>query len=380
MKIFFRTIHLYLSLLAGFVILLSCLTGAVLVFEKELQETFNHNRYFVQPQEKYTLELEQLVKAVQVQVPHAKIISIKIDRNPTRTAELSYHIPERQQNEKKEADKKETKANRKIAFVNPYTAQIIELYSYRNTFFYQILALHRWLWAGATGKLIVGTSSLIFLFILITGIILWIPKTNKVVKQRLKIKWNANWKRLIHDFHIVLGFYTAIFLFIFAFTGLAWSFKWFNNGIYVVTNSSVEALKPPRSEIQSSKNKIDFDEVFKRIKAVTPDASSLTILAPQDSILTYTVNVLPINNIENAIDTYYIDQYTGRVLSIIKFSDKNLGQRVRSTFKPIHIASVYGIYSKSVGFIVCLLGATFPITGIIMWINRRGKNKKAGFK
>jgi uncharacterized iron-regulated membrane protein len=95
------------------VILLSCLTGAVLIFEKELQETFNHNRYFVQPQEKYALELEQLVKAVQVQVPHAKVISIKIDRNPTRTTELSYHIPERQQNEKKEADKKETKANRK---------------------------------------------------------------------------------------------------------------------------------------------------------------------------------------------------------------------------------------------------------------------------
>ena len=375
MKVFFRTIHLYLSLLAGLVILLSCLTGAILVFEKELQETFNHNRYFIEPQGKCA-PLEQLVKAVQVQVADAKISSSKVDSKPARTVEISYHIPESQQNNKKVSDKKETKANRKIAFVNPYTTQIIELYSYRNTFFYQILALHRWLWAGATGKLIVGTSSLIFLFILITGIVLWVPKTSKVIKQRLKIKWDASWKRLNHDFHIVLGFYAAIFLFIFAFTGLAWSFKWFNKGIYVITNSSMEPSKPPRSETKLSKNQIGLDEVFKRIKKATRHTSSLTIVAPQDSTLTYAVNVLPIHNIENATDTYYVDQYTGRILSVIKFSDKNLGQRVRSTFKPVHIASIFGIYSKSIGFIVCLLGATFPITGTIMWINRLRKNKK----
>ena len=32
--------------------------------------------------------------------------------------------------------------------------------------------------------------------------------------------------------------YTVIFLFIFAFTALVWSFQWFNDGIYVITKSS----------------------------------------------------------------------------------------------------------------------------------------------
>ena len=60
MKKFFRVIHLYLSLAAGIVIAIVCFTGAVLVFEKELQEAFNHDRYYVNPAGQ-RLPLEQLV-------------------------------------------------------------------------------------------------------------------------------------------------------------------------------------------------------------------------------------------------------------------------------------------------------------------------------
>jgi uncharacterized iron-regulated membrane protein len=56
------------------------------------------------------------------------------------------------------------------------------LYSYRTTFFYSVFALHRWLLAGDTGKLIVGISTSIFLFILITGIILWWPGKQKEIE------------------------------------------------------------------------------------------------------------------------------------------------------------------------------------------------------
>ena len=48
MKVFFRRIHLYLSLAAGLVILVACLTGAMLVFEKEAQMALNKDRYFVE--------------------------------------------------------------------------------------------------------------------------------------------------------------------------------------------------------------------------------------------------------------------------------------------------------------------------------------------
>jgi uncharacterized iron-regulated membrane protein len=72
MKVFFRNIHLYLSLAAGLVIMTCCFTGAILVFEKELQEAFNHDRYFVK-QESLQLPIEKLITNVKQKFPAAKI-------------------------------------------------------------------------------------------------------------------------------------------------------------------------------------------------------------------------------------------------------------------------------------------------------------------
>ena len=72
MKVFFRRIHLYLGLAAGLVILSCCLTGAILVFEKDLQMALNKKRYYVEAQSNQ-LSIDQLLKKVQKDIPGAKI-------------------------------------------------------------------------------------------------------------------------------------------------------------------------------------------------------------------------------------------------------------------------------------------------------------------
>ena len=68
MKIFFRRIHLYLSLAAGIVILIACLTGAILVFEKDLQMALNKKRYYVTAQGTH-LPVERLLNNVNEKMP-----------------------------------------------------------------------------------------------------------------------------------------------------------------------------------------------------------------------------------------------------------------------------------------------------------------------
>ncbi|WP_207493269.1 PepSY-associated TM helix domain-containing protein [Aridibaculum aurantiacum] len=404
MKKFFRNIHLYLSLAAGLVILTCCFTGAVLVFEKELQEAFNHDRYYVTQQEKQ-LPIEQMIANVKQQYPKAKVSSVKLYPDPARSVEIGVTIPSKEDKEGKKGEGKKAETSKDnnaatppvaggkgkqagppagggrpthTAFVNPYTGQVIELYSYRETFFYTMFALHRWLLGSdsSIGKTITGVSTLIFLVILITGIILWWPKNKAILLQRLKLKTSGSFKRINHDMHVVLGFYSSIFLFIFAFTALAWSFKWFNKGIYTVTNSSMEAPKPPQSAFVADQSKITYDAAFSTISKVAPGAVYYTLRAPSDSTGIFTATVLPAGVMETASDSYYIDQYSGQVIGTLAFNDKNLGQRVRSAFKPVHTGSIYGLPSKVIAFIVCLLGASFPITGVIMWINRLKKKKR----
>ncbi len=383
MKVFFRRIHLYLSLAAGLVILIACLTGAVLVFEKDLQMGLNKHRYYVEAANA-KLSPDELVKFVKDSFPKAKINGVKLYEDAERSAEVSVAFPPAK-DKKKDTAKASPKAEvgkKPIApqrqpgftiFINPYTGQILEKYSYQETWFYTVFALHRWLLGSndGIGKYIVGISTFIFLFILITGVILWWPRTRKVLKQRLRIKWDAGWKRLNHDLHIVFGFYSCIFLFIFAFTGLAWSFEWFNDGIYKITNSPVKATPPPKSTYIAEAKRISFDDALAVAKTIYTDVDYYNIQMPKDSIEAVNVSALrkdPVH--ESATDAVYIDQYSGKVLGTLKFEERSLGARVRSTFKPVHTGSIWGTPSKIIAFIVCLFGVSFPITGVIMWLNR----------
>ena len=355
MKKWFRRIHLYLGLSVGLVIMVSCFTGAVLVFEEELQHAFHKERYEVKV-EGTRQSLEQLVTNLKEEEPKASITRLQVFTDPKKSVVISY-----------------TGGKKTQAFVNPYSGEIIELYKYQDSFFYTMFALHRWLLGGSVGKLITGIATTIFLFILITGIILWWPKTNRILLQRLKIKSNAGAKRLTHDLHIVLGFYSAIILFIFAFTALAWSFEWFNKGIYSVTHSPVKPPKPPQSTFLAQKV-ISADEALEVGQQEMKNVEFYNLNIPKDSIEAYTVTALS-NSAPHtsATDAIYLDQYTGKKLGQLYFDQRSTGAKMRATFKPVHTGSIWGLPSKIVSAIVCLLGASFPITGTIMWINRTRK-------
>ena len=159
MKVFFRTIHLYLSLAAGIVIAIICLTGALLVFEKEMQQTIYPERYKVTPGAE-RVSLDKMVSEITQKVPAAKVSSIKIFADPTRTVEVSF-------SEEKKAGKNKTtiansepksgkkgndkgkkeggKGNGSLAFINPYSGELISFYKQRNTIFFTLFSLHRWL-------------------------------------------------------------------------------------------------------------------------------------------------------------------------------------------------------------------------------------------
>jgi len=355
--------------------MVTCFTGAILVFEHELQQAFNKERYHTEIG-KSKLSNDSLINVVRSAKKDFNPVSIRIYSDASRTVEVAL-----QKAEKKNPGKGTTSAGaggaRVVAFIDPYTGDIREFYNHRSSFFYKVMDLHRWMLGGDIGKLVVGISTIIFLFIIITGVILWWPRNRNILRQRLKLKTDAGFKRLNRDFHVVLGFYSAIFLFVFAFTGLAWSFEWFNKGIYTITGSSMERPKAPKSAKDGSM--IAVDEVVRLINTREPSTEFINISLPKDSTESFSVTVLPLNaKHESASNSYYIDSKKGVITKEQLFKDRNLGQRVRSTFKPVHVGSIYGLTSKIIALVVCLLGTFFPLTGYIMWLNRiRKKNKRS---
>ncbi|MGV3541134.1 MAG: PepSY-associated TM helix domain-containing protein [Rufibacter sp.] len=424
MKVFFRNIHLYLSLAAGLVIALVCFTGAVLVFEKELKMVFNPAFYTVEQGAK-RVPLEQLTANLQQQVPNAQITAVKVYADPTRTVEFSIKDPKSPQgnnSSKAEGEKRHGKTEgvsektqaaqvttaaahghqekgkgekagkggkggggREATiqvFMNPYTGQFLGTYNHRESFYFTMFQLHRWLLAqDSGGKLIVGISTVFFLFILVTGIVLWWPKNKKILKQRLTLKFNGGWKRINHDLHIVVGFYTALFLFLFAFTGLAWSFEWFNDAIYTVTGTENIRPEPPTAPVQEANPTISLDQAMAAAQKWEPAYEYISVNQPKEAGDAVSVTAMPLNAAhERASNQLFLHPYTGEPLGQQLFSDKNLGQRVRATFYPVHVGSIGGLTGRIIAFFSCLAGTTFPITGIILWVNRLIKNKRKSKK
>jgi uncharacterized iron-regulated membrane protein len=388
MKIFFRNIHLYLSLACGLVIAIVCFTGAVLVFEKEFQQLFYPERYRVAAGGE-RVPLEEALAAVAQKEAKAQVSAVKIYADPARTVEISYRQEDGKPKPPAEHGGKGGaprggeggKGGGSQAFVNPYTGQVVALQSQRSPFFFTMFSLHRWLLAGDTGKLIVGVSTSVFLFILLTGIVLWWPQNQKILRQRLTLKLDGGWKRINHDLHIVVGFYAAIFLFAFAFTGLAWSFQWFNDGIYWITGTENVRPEPPLSTPREGAAAVPLDEVFAAARRESPGAEFYNIQLPKDSTGAFSVMLMPRDAAhERATDQLFFDQYTGALLGKTLFTEKNLGQRVRATFYPVHVGSIAGLPGRIVAFLACVAGVTFPVTGVILWLNRLKKNAKRDAK
>jgi uncharacterized iron-regulated membrane protein len=428
MKLFFRRIHLYLGLVSGLFLVVVCLTGSVLVFEEELEHAFHRERYVVEATSAPRLSVAQLTAAVHATKPKAKINGIKVYADPTRSVEVSLAgggrpdggpqgQGKREQRGEGERRNKGSESRGEGAgqpreqgrtqasgpmngpggpnakgsrgkggdrgptlFLNPYTGAVLGEFNKQQSFFHFIEEIHRGLVAGRVGKLIMGINSIIFLFILGTGIVLWWPAARTMFTQRLQIKWGSSWKRLNHDFHIVLGFYTSLFLFIMALTGVGMSFDWVGKTINTLTHSPQQRMEPPTSAAaEPGATAFGADAALAFARQQAPNAESYSVQLPKEPTGSIQVGILrPGAVTERATDDMYLDQHTGQVLRQQAYAEKPVGQRIRGLFKPIHTGAIFGWPSKLLALAVVLLGATFPITGTILWLNRTRKTKKKG--
>jgi uncharacterized iron-regulated membrane protein len=223
MRKLFLKLHLWLALPFGVIITVLCLSGAALVFEKEITEAAYPDLYFVPKVGVETLPTDSLVQCVTKVLPDSvSVTSITPSADPTRTWRVSLSKP-----------------RRSSLYINPYTGEVTGRYE-RAPFFLFMFRLHRWLLDTTHrdskgfpwGKMIVGYSTLAFLFVLLSGIVIWVPRTRKALKNRLRIEHRKGGRRLWYDMHVATGFYAFLFLLLMAVTGLTWSFGWYRTGFY----------------------------------------------------------------------------------------------------------------------------------------------------
>ena len=402
MKKALRKIHLWLSVPTGIIITLVCFSGAILVFEKEITEAIKPELYFVKEAKGEPIPMQQLMEKVEETLPDSVSISgVTVFADSTRTYQVSLSKP-----------------RRASIYVNQYTGEVTGR-SERLPFFDTMFHLHRWLLGSSTGvgKLLTGICTLVLVFILITGILMWLTNRHKPLKASLAIHVTKGWGRFWHDLHVAGGIYATIFLLAMALTGLTWSFSWYRTGFYACFGvesserggahgggASKEGQRggDRADNIRSGERQQgegrhgggeghgyhgggegrgyhdggDFgfhrrspyrhwDDVLNEVALKNPGYQQIT-LKPE------VAEVVPEGRLSmRATDKYSYDRRSGEITDVQLYSAGNKDTKVRSGVYMVHTGSWGGIITRFLNFLAALIGATLPLTGYWLWFRRK---------
>ncbi|HUH27140.1 PepSY-associated TM helix domain-containing protein [Gelidibacter sp.] len=363
---FINDVHLWLGLASGIILFIVCFTGTVLVFEQEIKDFFAEAFIVEAKGKKQTMS--SLVKELETSNGfYVTGVTMPNDENKAYTFLVKKDV-------------KEQRGSRVL--VNPYNRAIHQTEKTKaDDFMLTMFKLHRWLLLDTNiGGPIVGVATIIFLLLSISGILLWFPKKMKWrnIKQGLKIKTNANWKRINHDLHNALGFYASIFLLIMAITGLCWSFESYREGLGYIMGTKIFDRSSPEFQLENKPDAttISYDIAIKiaNTNLNYPGELSVTFPTPKDDYYSFR-KYNDDNWSPSTSDKLFLDT-TGTVLNVEYFDEKPLNQKLAAVIKPLHTGDIFGSFSKTIYFLACLIATSLPVTGTIIWLNKLKKKKK----
>lgn len=407
MRKIFRNIHLWLSIPFGILITLICFSGAALVFEKEVMELCHRDLYFVKKVEAAPLPMEQLMTKVAVTLPDSvSVTGVNVSSDPERAYQVTLSKP-----------------RRASMYVDQYTGEVTGKYE-RAPFFNFMFRMHRWLLDSMKqdggifwGKMIVGTSTLMFVFVLISGVFVWWPRTRKALKNSLKIVANKGWRRFWYDLHVAGGMYTLVFLLAMALTGLTWSFQWYRIGFYktfgvevqpsmghgnAAANATAKDGKPDgkpegregrgersgnrgerpageggRSEGRGAHRRSPYahwEQVYEQLAQANPGYKQISVSDGSASVA--------FNRFGNqrATDRYKFNPRNGEITETTLYKDLENSGKIRGWIYSVHVGSWGGMLTRILTFIAALIGASLPLTGYYLWIRKKIKRKPVGLR
>ena len=402
MKKIFRKIHLWLSVPFGLIITLVCFSGAMLVFENEVNEWFRRDLYYVETVKESPLPMDKLLEKVATTLPDSvSVTGVSISSDPGRAYQVTLSKP-----------------RRASLYVDQYTGEV-KGKSERSGFFMFMFRMHRWLLDSMNsgnegifwGKMIVGVSTLLLVFVLISGIVIWWPRTRKALKNSLKITATKGWRRFWYDLHVAGGMYALIFLLAMALTGLTWSFPWYRTAFYKVFGVEVQQRVAQGHEQKSDAQKRDtklaahrekkregnevrkgersgrpennhsdmysvtspfvyWQEIYDKLRRQNPEYKQISI-----SSGTASVSFNRFGN-QRASDRYSFNTDNGEFTETSLYQHQDKSGKIRGWIYSVHVGNWGGMFTRILTFIAALLGAALPLTGYYLWIKRLIKVRK----
>lgn len=377
-------IHLWLGLSSGLVVFIVAITGCIFAFEEELFNVLHRKLVYVEP------PVADTVKPLQVSVLQ-DIAHKALGGGDTVTLINIY--PERDKAWEFDVFKYDAaKSARsfwdhaglywKKVYMDPYTGKVNGVKDMQYEFFVTVRSIHQNLFIShAIGSFIVGTSTIIFVVLLISGLFLWWPRNKAAARQRIAFRWKSTttWKRKNYDLHNIIGFYILFFGLFIGLTGIVWSFDWWEKTVYRMLDGKVVKFKLPQNP-HPSPAKYEataiLDVVAEKIRKENPSYYRIFL---SKNIATNTLSAganFKDHSLWTAYNYYVYELSTGNGFGNLLQKDKTPGQKWRNSNYDLHTGKTLGYAGMTLAFCTSLIIASLPITGFYIWWGRRKKKTR----
>ena len=365
-----KFLHLWLGLISGIVVVIVCLTGALCAFKDEITAIGEPWRK-VPVSTGATLKPSVLIAVADKASGLHSPSSITYGK-PDEAVFVDYISPER---------------DRTTVYLHPNTGQVLHV-SRKDAaafdFFDFLMQGHLRLWLPrAWGGQVVGWSVLLFLITLITGIVMWYPRrwSRKAAESRFSFHRPFKFRRFIYDLHNVVGFYALIPLIAACFTGLIFAFGWFSSGVFYMLSGgkSYVAYEMPATDTTAIASVAQpLDVIYRRLTVEEPKAVQFYYALPQADTDVYRVSVVHQSGSYYKQDNRFFDARTtselqGNGVYTGKYTEKSGAEQAIRMSLDIHEGRVWGLFGRILMVIASLIGASLPVTGLMLYLQRKRK-------
>ena len=236
------------------------------------------------------------------------------------------------------------------------------------------------------GYLIAGITAFLFLFALITGLLLhW----DKIVSNFFTYRPFSKWKTVWTDMHTALGVIGFPYQFMFAVTGIVLIINTvlitpFANHLYDNNKDMLyEELElthsyPLNYSYNKLKQEFSFNKYLELAKEKWPDSEfkKLTLKNYGDENMYVVIEVEPhYNKMFAGSGLLAIQVFDNKVLEEKSiYEDVTYINRIQSLIYRLHLADFGGYPVKTIYFVLGVMGCLVIISGILIWLVARDKN------
>ena len=234
----------------------------------------------------------------------------------------------------------------------------------RNTLF----KLHSSLGLKETGKAILAWIALVYLFLLLTGLVLWWPKRWPPV---LSLELRKGLVRGLFDLHRTGGAVLGLLIAVTVASGAYMAWRPLGEAVSVLAGA--KPVKPPRlPQAPASATAPSLDVMLARARAALPGAPVTLAILPARADRPLRVRLaLPDDPHPNGLSSVWLDPRDGKVLAVQRWNALDPGARAVTWVYPLHTGELGGPLLEAVVAVSGLALAMLGVTGTWLWYKRR---------